>query len=240
MRNGQQDNAGKAREIKSQDEIILLTQASAMVDGVYQDIFEALKPGVRESDIVALANKRLYEMGSEHVEADQLHCRGAVQPASRMCSPTVSSGRVTLPTSTSSRPHNGYRTCYYRTFGVGRATQAQRDAYKKAREWIDAAIALVKPGTTTDKIALSHGRKPRSSVFSDEMEAFGLQFGHGVGLWRSTSGRLSAASIPSTTPIELKEGMFFALETFCPAADGRSAARIEETGRLYGRRAPRS
>ena len=30
------------------------------------------------------------------------------------------------------------------------------------------------------------------------------------------------------TPIELKEGMFFALETFCPADDGRSAARIEE------------
>jgi hypothetical protein len=36
----------KAREIKSPDEILLLTQACAMVDGVYQDIFEALKPGV--------------------------------------------------------------------------------------------------------------------------------------------------------------------------------------------------
>ena len=29
-------------------------------------------------------------------------------------------------------------------------------------------------------------------------------------------------------PIELKEGMLFALETYCPASDGRSAARIEE------------
>ena len=29
-----------AREIKSADEIMLLTQAAAMVDGVYQDIVE--------------------------------------------------------------------------------------------------------------------------------------------------------------------------------------------------------
>src|SRR3989337_1519999 len=28
----------------------------------------------------------------------------------------------------------GYRTCYYRTFNVGRATPVQHDAYKKAAE----------------------------------------------------------------------------------------------------------
>jgi len=30
---------------------MLLSQAAAMVDGVYQDIFEALKPGIRENEI---------------------------------------------------------------------------------------------------------------------------------------------------------------------------------------------
>jgi Xaa-Pro aminopeptidase len=29
-------------------------------------------------------------------------------------------------------------------------------------------------------------------------------------------------------PMEIKEGMVFALETYCPAKDGYSAARIEE------------
>jgi Xaa-Pro dipeptidase len=29
-------------------------------------------------------------------------------------------------------------------------------------------------------------------------------------------------------PTEIKEGMVFALETYCPATDGFSAARIEE------------
>ena len=30
------------------------------------------------------------------------------------------------------------------------------------------------------------------------------------------------------SPDEIKEGMVFALETYCPAKDGYSAARIEE------------
>jgi Xaa-Pro aminopeptidase len=58
VRDGQQVML-EARVIKNADELVLLNMAAAMGDGVYQDIFEALKPGVRENDIVALANKRL-------------------------------------------------------------------------------------------------------------------------------------------------------------------------------------
>ena len=61
IRDGQQMMLD-AREVKSYDEITLLNIASAMVDGVYQDIAEALKPGVKESQIVGLATKRLFEL----------------------------------------------------------------------------------------------------------------------------------------------------------------------------------
>jgi Xaa-Pro dipeptidase len=63
--------------------------------------------------------------------------------------------------------------------------------------------------------------------FSSEMECFGLQFGHGVGLAlheRPIISRLNSLSHPA----EIKEGMVFALETYWPAVDGKSAARIEE------------
>jgi Xaa-Pro dipeptidase len=68
VRDGQQTMLA-AREVKNIDELTLLNMAAAMVDGVYQDIAEALQPGVRESEIVALATGRLYEMGSDCVEA---------------------------------------------------------------------------------------------------------------------------------------------------------------------------
>jgi len=215
----------KAREIKSADEILLLTQACAMVDGVYQDIFEALKPGIRESDVVGLAHARLFEMGSEFVEAVN-------SIAGERCSPHphVFSDRLIRPGDQAYfdiiHVFNGYRTCYYRTFVVGRATQAQRDAFKQSREWMDAAIALVKPGATTDQIAKVWPRAEEFG-FENEMDAFGLQFGHGVGVGlheRPIISRLNSID----SPIEIEEGMVFALETYAPAGDGRSAARIEE------------
>ncbi|PPR14451.1 MAG: Dimethlysulfonioproprionate lyase DddP [Alphaproteobacteria bacterium MarineAlpha12_Bin1] len=214
-----------AREVKSQDELILLNQAAAMVDGTYHMIMEELKPGIRESDIVALANKKLYELGSDDVEAIN-----AI--SGERCSPHPHNftDRIFRPGDQAFfdiiQSFNGYRTCYYRTFNIGRATDAQEDAYKKAREWIDAAIELVKPGTTTDQIA-AVWPKAEDFGFANEMEAFGLQFGHGLGLnlhERPVISRL----VSFDHPLEIKEGMVFALETFCPASDGMSAARIEE------------
>ncbi|HEX4248082.1 MAG TPA: Xaa-Pro peptidase family protein [Pseudonocardia sp.] len=214
-----------ARQIKSVDEIILLSQAAAMVDGVYQDIVEALKPGVRENEIVALANKRLYEMGSDQVEAINAVSGERCNPH-----PHNFSDRLIRPGDQAFfdiiQSYNGYRTCYYRTFGVGSATDAQRDAYRRAREWMDAAIQIVKAGVGTDEVARVWPRA-EDFGFTDEMAAFGLQFGHGLGLGlheRPIISRLNSL----TDPVEIQAGMVFALETYCPASDGFSAARIEE------------
>ena len=214
-----------ARQIKSKDEITLLSMSAALVDGVYQTIYEVLKPGIRENEIVAIANKQLYDMGSDDVEAINAVSGERCSPH-----PHVFSDRLIRPGDQAFfdiiQAYNGYRTCYYRTFNVGRATQSQRDAYKKAREWIDAGIDMVKPGLTTDVIAKAWP-KAQDFGFDTEMEAFGLQFGHGLGLGlheRPIISRLNSLD----HPVELQEGMVFALETYCPASDGHSAARIEE------------
>jgi len=214
-----------AREIKSHDELTLLNMAAAMGDGVYQDIFEALKPGVRENEIVAMATKRLYEMGSDCVESIN-----AI--AGERCSPHPHNftDRLIRPGDQAYfdiiQSYMGYHTCYYRTFTVGSATKPQIDAYKKAREWMDRAIELLEPGITTDQVALAF---PKSTEigFETEMSAFGLNFCHGLGLGlheRPLISRLNSLK----DSYELKAGMVFAVETFCPATDGVSAARIEE------------
>jgi Xaa-Pro aminopeptidase len=214
-----------AREIKSTDEIALLATAAAMVDGTYQDIAEALRPGVRENEIVALANKRLYEMGSDDVESINAVSGERCNPH-----PHNFSDRMIRPAEQAffdiMHSYNGYRTCYYRCFAVGRSTQPQRDAYKKAREWIDVAIEMIKPGVSTDQVARLWPTAQEIGL-ADEKTAFGLEFGHGLGLAlheRPIISRLTSLD----APLEIKEGMVFALETYCPATDGRSAARIEE------------
>ena len=214
-----------ARAIKSADEIMLLSQAAAMVDGVYQDIVDVLKPGIRENEIVALAAKRLYEMGSDQVEAINAVSGERCNPH-----PHNFSDKIIRPGDQAFfdiiHSFNGYRTCYYRTFSVGSSTPAQHDAYTKAREWMDVAIDKVGPGVGTDEVA-ALWPKATEFGFPNEMEAFGLQFGHGLGLGlheRPIISRLNSMS----HPVEIKAGMVFALETYCPAPDGISAARIEE------------
>jgi Xaa-Pro aminopeptidase len=214
-----------ARRIKTEDEISLLGTAAAMVDAAYDELYEFLRPGVRENECVGLVSKKLYDLGSEHVE-------GVNAISGERCSPHphVYSDRVLRPGDPAFfdilHSHLGYRTCYYRTFAVGSASIAQRDAYTRCREYIDRAIALVRPGATTADI-VRVWPAATDFGFADEEAAFGLQYGHGIGLsiWeRPVFSRLTSLAHPET----LEQGMVFALETYWPAADGWSAARIEE------------
>ena len=214
-----------AREIKSSDEIALLNRAAAMVDGAYDLVNQMLRPGIRENDIVAEVNKFLYTHGSDDVEAVNAISGERCSPhphnfTDRMIRPGDQAFFDIL------QSFMGYRTCYYRTFNVGRATPAQHDAYKMAREWLDNAIARIKPGASTAHICEVFP-KAEEFGFPDEMSAFGLQFAHGLGLNLHERPIISRV-VSMDHPTELKEGMVFAIETYCPATDGFSAARIEE------------
>ncbi len=214
-----------ARRIKTKDEIGLLTQAASMVDTAYENLYEFLRPGVRENECVGLVAKTLYDLGSEHVE-------GVNAISGERCSPHphVYSDRLIRPGDPAFfdilHSFMGYRTCYYRTFAVGSASRAQRDAYTICRELMDKAIAAVKPGVTTADI-VSLWPRAEEFGFANEEAAFALQYGHGLGLsiWeRPIFSRMTSFDAPET----LEEGMVFALETYWPAADGWGAARIEE------------
>ena len=213
------------RKIKTEDEITLLNTACAMVDSAYDHLFRAMRPGFRENDCVALVNKVLFELGSEHVE-------GVNAISGERCSPHphVFTDRMLRPGEPAYfdilHAYNGYRTCYYRTFAVGSASRALVDAYARCRDILDNAISMVRPGVTTADIAETF-RRAEEFGFPDEEAAFALQYGHGIGLsiWeKPVFSRLVSFDYPET----IEEGMVFALETFWPASDGWSAARIEE------------
>ena len=215
----------EARRIKTDDEVSLLTQAASMVDAAYESLYEFLRPGVKENEAVGLVAKTLYDLGSEFVE-------GVNAISGERCSPHphVYSDRLIRPGDPAFfdilHSYNGYRTCYYRTFAVGSASPAQRDAYVRAREYMDRAIALVKPGATTADI-VAVWPTAQEFGFADEEAAFALQYGHGVGLsiWeKPIFSRLVSLEHPEV----LEVGMVFALETYWPSADGIGAARIEE------------
>jgi Xaa-Pro aminopeptidase len=215
----------RARAIKTDEEVALLDHAAAIVDAVYERIYELLRPGITESHIVAEAQRLLFELGSEQVEAINAVSGDRCNPH-----PHVFSDRLLRPGDQAFfdiiHSFMGYRTCYYRTFSVGGANRAQLAAYKQCREWLDDAIDLVKPGATTDEIAAVWPTAEELG-FSDEASCFGLQFGHGLGVGLYESPMISRLH-SLDHPVRIEPGMVFALETYCAARDGISAARIEE------------
>ena len=175
---------------------------------------------------MGLVSKVLYDLGSEYVE-------GVNAISGERCSPHphVYSDRLIRPGDPAFfdilHSHLGYRTCYYRTFAVGSASRAQRDAYVRCREYMDAGDRAGQAGRDDRPTSSRCGRGRRSSGSPTRPRRSRCSTGTA---WACRSGRSrsSAGWCRSTIPEPLEEGMVFALETYWPAADGWSAARIEE------------
>ena len=213
-----------AREIKTPDEIEIMKQCTAITDAVHEDIARAIRPGTKESDIVALANYTFFKFGVERVGLVQCVSgpRGLPHshtPADRIIQP----GDIVFvdPLAT----FMGYRNCYYRCFCCGKPNKYQEEAYEKASKWLNSAINAVKPGVTTSDVA-ALWPKAEEFGYRNEDEAFLQQYGHGIGMSGWERPIISRRFIDH--PVNIKEGMVIALETWCGAEDGSGAARIEE------------
>ena len=218
-----QDVMLRARMVKTDDEIQIMRNAAATVDAAFDRVARMMRPGVRENDIQAEAAHELHRLGAQWVMNVQVTSGSRTHPH-----PHLSSDRLLQPGDLVFMDIvtllNGYHTCYYRTLCCGKPTEKQKDIYRRTYEMLRAGIELVRPGATTADIVNAW---PTADYwgFSSESEAFGLAFGHGVGvgLWeRPIVSRLYSVE----HPVELQTGMVIALETY--AGEGRDGARIEE------------
>jgi len=218
-----------ARKTKTRDEIECLRQVAAICEGGFQAITESAAPGKRESEVWGDAVRELWRLGA------------MVQGGYLTSGPNTWPKHQANTTDRVIRPGDlvyadfynvgfmGYRSCYYRTFSVGQPTEAQRDAYERARDALYDVLARIEPGATTDDIC---------EGFPDEagehMDWYGAEefwemttnhWAHGLGLqlyevpliWRGLS---------PDHPIEIEEGMTMAVETMQPA--DRQGVRVEE------------
>lgn len=211
-----------ARLVKSVEELKLIEMSASLVDGVYARLVDFIKPGVRENEVVAEIYQWLVAHGVDHISG--INCvsgpRSNPHPhdySDRMIRP----GELVFIDIMSH--YMGYATCYYRTFAVTKATQRQRDVYKRANDWLEASIDVVRPGITTREIAMQWP-SAQELGYASEKDAMGLAIGHGIGLSHHEKPFIARHySLENPTPIE--KNMHFALETFY--GEGDDGARIE-------------
>ena len=212
-----------ARAVKNEDEIMCLKHAAAIADAAHHAIARTIEPGVKENDLQAAASHAMHTLGAQWVLNVQVTSGNRTHPH-----PHLSSDRLLQPGDLVFVDlvllFNGYHTCFYRCFCCGKASQLQKDVYGRCYEMQLAGLEQVRPGATTADVA---GAWPDCSYwgFETEAEAFGLAFGHGigVGLWEfPIISRLYSLD----HPVELQPGMVMAVETY--AGEGPNGARIED------------
>lgn len=219
-----------ARVVKTEDEISCLKMGAAICEAMFDAVKRNLRPGVKENELIAVGAEAGLRMGMEDI--------GFLE---------IASGPNTWPNNKSStdriiRPeelvfydipcsYNGYRTCYYRTFYVGKQpTQKQKELYQQTLDWLRSAIKSVKPGATTADIAKCWPDAKELWGYESEWEALANEWGHGIGLSLYEPPTFSRA-FSFDYPFILRENMTFALETE-NGTEEDGGVRIEEMIRV--------
>ena len=204
----------EARAVKNQDEHECMRIVGAIGDAAHWEFMKFLKPGLTENQLTAHIMEFLYNIpGMEDVEDVIVSSGLNTWPNWRNFSDRIIKPGDMVFMDLAALTWNGYKSCYYRTYMVGREpNQEQKDYYATALKWLYDSIKAVKVGATTRDIASKWPSAKEAWGYEEEDQAAANLWGHGLGLAQYDQPVISRIwSLDH--PIEIKEGMVFALET---------------------------
>jgi Xaa-Pro aminopeptidase len=218
----------RAKFVKTQDEIQCLRISFAICDEIFYEIQKAIRPGIRESDIAAIAAglsvKHLCEAACEVV-----CCSGENTNPNMLgySNKPIRPGDMVFVDLPGVR-YRGYHSCYYRTFTCGRATQRQKEIHAECHDLLYKGIAKVKAGNTTADICKAWPG-PEHWGGKSWRDTSDCAIGHGLGLDNQEAPTITPL-FSVENPVTLQEGSVIALETFYGSRRGEvpsQGARIE-------------
>ncbi len=169
-------------------------------------------------------NEYLYEQGFDFVYDIIVASGGNTSPYRRWhTDKVIRQGDLVIVDQNAVGP-GGYFVDFVRTFKVdGTMTVKEQDLYKECYESMYAAIEQMKAGNTTADVA---SKFPEYA--DDQYRTVTLQqFAHSIGL-SLYEGMWISRAYSLDYPVELKEGMYFATETFAGHPGLEQTVRLEE------------
>ncbi len=143
-----------ARLIKFPEEIALIEEACAIAEGVLEMAVQAIRPGVRETDVVAAAMHELYRLGGElsHVATPFVASGEHMAPPNRIPSDKIiRNGDVVFIDI--GAMWSGYFGDIGRTVICGKPSRRQQEVYTAVYEGLAAATETMRAGATNDDVA---------------------------------------------------------------------------------------
>jgi Xaa-Pro aminopeptidase len=174
------DFVDRIKAIKSAEEIALIRKAAALQDAALTKVVEAIRPGMRDCDLGAIAQYEAQVLGSE-----QGITRGSSEPLGR---PAVLRGRhfqdrvlqrgdyITLLVEVNGP--GGYYAEVARTMVLGKASSDLRDAFAVVLEAQKHTVARLKPGAACPDIYAAHNAFMKSRGAPAESRLYGHSQGY--------------------------------------------------------------
>ncbi len=217
------------RLIKFPEEIAFMEEASAIAEAVTQTAIEAVRPGVRETDIVAEAMHTLFRLGGEyaHVMTPFVASGEHMSPPNRISSDKILRDGDIVFIDIGAQ-WSGYFSDIGRTVICGKPSRRQQEIYTAVHEALQAAIKAMVVGRTNDDVA----GKVRKVAARHGLDAnfISLFIGHGVGMG-SNEPPYIGEDLPGAETVTLEEGMVFAVEPliWVEGVRGGGGVRLEDT-----------
>ena len=169
------------RTIKTANEIICFKLIASICGVGYQEIREALRPGITDIDVNRIAINALYEAGAEFASVATRSGPLAAERGVDFTGRRLEYGDL-VHVRLCGCQYLGYNACLYRTFIVGRKpTAKEKGWHDQVRERLDAIIDSIRPGATTADAA-KYFPSANTQGYRDEVELLTVEIGHGIGL----------------------------------------------------------
>ena len=220
-----------ARVVKTPDEIELLKQASTIGDcAMWKIKYEWLKPGVREREIEAKVHEFMLERGCEIVYDIIVASGGNTSPYRRWATDKIiRQGDLVIVDINAVGP-SGYFIDFVRCLKcAAKMTPKEIDLYREVYDSLYAGLEKLRPGNTTADVAAAF------PVYDDDK--YGTvtlqQFAHSIGI-TLYEGMWVSRAYSLKYPAEIKENMYFAIETFAGHPGLQQTTRLEENVLVSG------
>lgn len=162
------------RMVKDKDEIIKMKKAAQIATESLKEVFEIIKPGMRELDIASELAYTMRKKGAQKEAFETIVVSGerSSLPHGKPSEKKIDEGE--LITIDMGANYQNYNSDITRTIVMGKESQKQKEIFSIVLEAQKAALEIIKPGlkcSEVDSVA-------RNII---EKKGYGKYFGHGLG-----------------------------------------------------------
>ena len=174
------DFIDRLKAIKSDEEIALTRRCAKMQDAVFAKVAKAIKPGMRDIDVTALAQHEGQLLGSEQGiflgSSSPVGQRAPFAPR-HMQGRTLHAGDHLVLLIENNGP-GGFFAEIARTLVLGKASNELIDGFEAMKEAQDHTLSLMKPGASCRDIAIAHDAYMRKRGLPPELRLYAHSQGY--------------------------------------------------------------